>query len=63
MLNFLSTKENIARRDVILSEAKDLGPASKILRGVYTECNECAQDDTIALRMKRKDCVVTLLSA
>ena len=30
---------------VMLSATKHLGTASEILRGVYTECNECAQDD------------------
>ncbi len=30
---------------VMLSATKHLGPASEILRGVYTEWNECAQDD------------------
>ncbi len=31
---------------VMLSATKHLGSAREILRGVYTECNECAQDDT-----------------
>src|SRR6266702_252417 len=31
---------------VILSAAKDLVPSCQILRGVYTERSECAQDDT-----------------
>ena len=30
----------------MLSVTKHLDPANEILRGVYTECNECAQDDT-----------------
>jgi hypothetical protein len=29
----------------MLSATKHPGLANEILRGVYTECNECAQDD------------------
>ena len=29
----------------MLSATKHLGPANEILRGIYTEWNECAQDD------------------
>ena len=29
----------------MLSAAKHLGPSSQTFRGVYTECNECAQGD------------------
>ena len=38
---------------VMLSRVKHLGPASEILRGVYPECNEWAQEDMGDVGMTR----------